>query len=134
MEVFRVPKDAIEDALPTVLGLVERAVESDRTATMSDVIERIRRHTLAQWLVAGEECGVVAAGLTSFVTVGNEKRLVVNYCGGAGISEWLHLIDEISEFGAANGCGSVVVEGRPGWCKMLKQHGFESKPYFEKVL
>lgn len=98
-------------------------------------------HTLGRWstadvldnLEAGEwqlflvsDGDQVIASIICNVMDGHKKTLELGLCWGQGVDEWSDEFSAaIDQIGAELGCDQLALDGRPGWRKIMRKHGFE---------
>jgi hypothetical protein len=70
---------------------------------------------------------IIAAATCDLTTFASGKKvLLVGSLGGERMDEWLtDLHDHITEFSKLLDISAIYINGRPGWEKVLKKHGFE---------
>lgn len=62
--------------------------------------------------------GVCAASVEEYAS--GEKWLSLQFCSGEQSNRWLHLIDEIEDWGRQKGCVKMGGLYRKGWAKKLQ--------------
>jgi len=67
--------------------------------------------------------GVIsAAAVTQITGVEHGKVCTIIACGGNGVLADIGMIDRIEEYAKQEGCRSVLVYGRKGWARALKDY------------
>lgn len=85
---------------------------------IEEVERGVFQHRLQFW--PGEK----AAMVTEIVDYSGAKAIQVMWMAG-DIEDAIAMAPGISAFGRLMGCTEVLIEGRPGWQRVLKPHGFE---------
>jgi hypothetical protein len=65
---------------------------------------------------------VKAAAVTSLASAGAKKFCTIVACGGRHLHNWKDCIDAIEDYARAEGCVSVVIQGRRGWQRVLADY------------
>lgn len=52
------------------------------------------------------------------------ETCAVPYVAGVGMADWLDLISVIEQWARENGCTRLEGNGRDGWARALKRHGW----------
>lgn len=87
-----------------------------------DILEQLKYGTRLLWVAADEEAEIVAAALTQIFPMRSGLVCKVLECGGEKMREWISLRDQIEQYAKREGCGRVMIEGRPGWARMLPDY------------
>lgn len=116
--------DEIEAAWPLVEPLLARAA-----AWAGETTDRVRLALIVQdanLVVAVDDGQIVAACVTEIViTSRGEKRCNVWMVAGERLADWVEAIHQVEEWAKGLGCTSVRIdEGRNGWKRVLKPHGY----------
>lgn len=75
------------------------------------------------WIVKGKD-GIIGLALSTITEFPRISILQIIGVAGIGLKEWVHLKDELEDFGRMNGCAKISGYGRLGWERVLKPHGF----------
>jgi hypothetical protein len=106
-------------------GHVEAMVDSGFAAfdvpMPEDIVEQLRSGTRLLW-VAVQGDRIIAAMLTQLFPMRSGLVCKALECGGEKMSTWLKLRKGIEEYAKREGCGRVIVEGRPGWARLLPDY------------
>lgn len=106
---------------------VEAAL-SEGFYTVDDVIKALAENRAQFW--PGKDSVII----TEIQDYPNEKVIQVWVAGG-DMAEIIAMAPGIESWGRLNGCSSVLVEGRQGWNRVLKDHGYSPFSYMtRKVL
>jgi hypothetical protein len=73
------------------------------------------------WIVTDGE-RIAAAAITELQRTEQQSLCLIVACGGVGMRRWLHLIDGIEQYAAAEGCAAVRIVGRKGWLRALPRY------------
>ena len=109
---------------PVITHWVEAACEHNGGWwSAPDVLDDVEADRLTLWAVADESrlWGIV---VTEVETAANYAIGVIALCAGDEQARWLHLLPELEEWAACNGCSEMMVKGRPGWARRLKSYGY----------
>jgi len=111
----------------TLGWLLDGLAVADVGIPLADVLEAVSDGTLRLVLVKVAN-NPTAAVLLEIATAGEppKKTLSVVAAGGSKMHAWLHDVQHALRLIAANeGCARVVVIGRPGWERALRQFGWK---------
>lgn len=90
-----------------------------------EVVGRLLNGTAQLWL------GVRCAMVTEVV---NRPRTIHVWLAGGDLQEIVSLIPGIEAWARMMGCSEATIEGRKGWARVLKPHGFTGEPVLRKTL
>lgn len=115
------PKD-----VPTLWRGCETLIDAGFTAAdmlvPDDILEQLKSGTRLLWLAVDQDQRIVAAMLTQLFVMRSGTLCKMMECGGERLREWKHLRLQIEEYAKREGCDRVVVEGRPGWARILNDY------------
>ena len=86
--------------------------------TLNDLARKLQAGTAQFWP------GKRAAMVTEVQSVGSDRVMVVLSAGG-DMDEIMEMRPGIEAMARLMGCSAAEIEGRKGWEKMLKPHGYE---------
>ena len=115
------PKD-IGFVRPMVSGWIDEAAQSSSYFTADEVWRQIETGHAQLWLVWSD--GPQAVCVTQLDSTSKGKHCRIWIMVGKGMDGWGHLINELEQWARREGCNMMRHEARPGWSKMLKQHGY----------
>lgn len=120
-----IPADDIDWIWPRVAPILERAINvSDGKYTLDQVHDYLNTRDMQLWVV--EKTGrMLCVCVTQIINFPNKKVLLILFCAGEGMFEWVRLIKPILAWGKNEGCASAEIYGRPGWEKVLPDFGFK---------
>ena len=108
----------IEDVLPYSL-----AVKNPR-----EIREQVANGEWLMFAVFEDDTPVVT--LIATIKDGQQRIFEVGLCWGKRVDEWITDVYQMFEVIALEcGCSRIVFNGRPGWHKLAKQHGFTINAY-----
>jgi len=114
------------------IKLINQAVDYEKTHSVSDVLQDLRRGSAQLWLATDDN---VVEGIA--VTVINDhpqcSTLLIWLCAGIEHEKYTPHICNIEDWAREQGCQKVSLEGRPGWEKVLGDYE-KTKIYLEKVI
>ena len=120
VDVFCVPPDRVAECWGAVEGLIRPALENSIT-DFDMVAAAVCDGRMLLWLTF-DGTRVYSATVTQLSVSNGKKFCTIVACGGSEMSRWIHLIERIEQFARDEGCASIVIIGRPGWKKILKQY------------
>lgn len=88
----------------------------------SDILEQLRYGTRLLWLATDERNKIIAAALTQLFPMRSGMVCKVLECGGDHMREWIGMRTQIEEYAKLEQCSRVLIEGRPGWARMLPDY------------
>jgi hypothetical protein len=93
-------------------------LEFHADATLAD----LKNKDMLLWLpVCGAE--IFGACTTQLIKGdGGELICLILGLGGAGMKQWLHLIEDIEQYARDEGCARMRIEGRRGWQRALPEY------------
>lgn len=89
---------------------------------MATLIARITSGEVVLWAIVKDQQvrGVVG---TEFVESPTGLRsLVIRYCVGKKLVDWIHLVDVLEDYAVNNGCQKIETWARKGWAKHLPDY------------
>lgn len=90
-----------------------------------EVVARLLNGTAQLWL--GERCAMVTEVI-------NDPRTLHVWLAGGDLKEIVSLTPGIAAWGRMMGCTEATINGRRGWARVLKTHGFEGEGVLRKDL
>lgn len=67
--------------------------------------------------------GVINAAVVTQVSVSEGGKVcTIIACGGSGVLKVLPLLERIEQYAKQEGCRSVIVYGRKGWARALRDY------------
>lgn len=90
--------------------------------TMDDVIVALVENRVQFW--PGKNCAVI----TEIQTYPSDKVVQVWVAGG-DLEEIVSMAPGLEAWARINGCTAVLIEGRQGWGRVMKDHGYEPFSY-----
>lgn len=113
-----VEPDSLKEVWETVAPLI-RASMKGALFGFDQVEQELFSDRAQLWIVWDGEA-ILCAGITQLY---KKKRVcLLTACGGRDRGEWLHLAPGIEEFARAEGCTKMMVVGRKGWLRELKDY------------
>ena len=114
------PED-VEAFWPHVQGLIAQACVRS-LYDLAGCRRSLRAGRALLWIVWDDEKGAIIAALTTELHGINGRLLCfIAALGGHSRDRWLNLIGGVEAYAQAEGCVAVIVMGRPGWARALRQ-------------
>ncbi len=123
MRLSPLPIEAVEKNWISTLGpMLHPAVEkSPGWTNVSGLLDDVRNGDAKIVIIWDPEQGVVFATLYCEMQQHQLKRVFqISFCGGAEITEWIHMYDAVRAYAASLGCQQVSFYGRKGWERIFK--------------
>jgi hypothetical protein len=129
-----VPPDQIDAVWPYVLGYLRAAYLACDDNMPENLQKWLKDKDGLLWIyTTGGR--VLAAMVTSIERRPSGPVLRLGATGGIQLERWRDCQRRIIEYARAEGCVKIVVEGRPGWAKALREYGYTTqRVILEKVL
>lgn len=124
--VSAVPFEAVEDMWPTVLPMLQDAIDmSDGRIDAATVLDSLRARTFVLWVVYPPDLSICAAMVTSVMQYPLKSVLSVRLMGGHGMQHWLaSVVQVLRNFAHDSGLPGVEMTGREGWLRPLTRLGW----------
>jgi len=108
-------------AWPLVSHFIQMALdESSDRFELADVLKLIEEKKAQLFIFKDAE--ILGAGVTTIESSGSHKWLRIMWIGGKDWELWAHYLDSVEQWAKSLGCERVVVYGRRGWEKRLKDY------------
>lgn len=88
----------------------------------TDILEQLKYGTRLLWIAVEDDATIIAAALTQLFPMRSGMVCKVLECGGDHMREWIGLRVQIEQYAKDEGCARVLIEGRPGWARMLPDY------------
>lgn len=137
MQTMRRPIDAISSASlvdvpvsdfsivkPMVEHWIEEAANSSAYFTPNDVWEAMNSKAAQMWLAWTDKPESVC--ITQLENTSKGKFCRIWIMVGQNMETWVALMPELEAWARREGCTMMRHEARPGWSKILKQHGYRT--------
>lgn len=115
-----------------IAPLLDKGYEACGEFMPDTTLDKLRS---AEWLVWVVVVGdtIIAAMTTRLLNRRDGKACQLLCCGGDQVEIWNHHMRRIEDYARAEGCTSIIAEGRKGWLRVLD--GFSVfRVKFQKVL
>lgn len=116
------PADVSKIWAGPVRDLIDAGFASADLPMPADIEEQLAAGTRLLWVVVAKESKIVAAMLTQLFEMRSGRVCKMMECGGSRLHEWKSFRSEIERYAKAEGCVRVIVEGRPGWSRVLTDY------------
>jgi hypothetical protein len=128
IEVSMVPKEYIDTCWDKIEPFMIKAAESTYGRYSADNLYDMVKDGEHQLWVAYDDQTFKGSVLTNIMNYPQRKILCMGFCGGIDFKEWkTPIIDLLKKFAKDTGCDSIEAFGRPGWSKIFKNDGYQSK-------
>jgi hypothetical protein len=119
-ELTLVPVEQVKFIWPLVSQWVRRSIERVDLSKFDCVEREVLNGDALLWVVHN---GVINAAVITQLSI-NEggKVCTIISCGGGGVIAALGLLERIEQYAKQEGCRSVLVYGRKGWARALKDY------------
>lgn len=108
---------------PMVRDMIDRSYAASDCETPPDLLAELMAGRKLLWIAIDTKDTIVAAMITAMWSMrGGGRMLKMHECGGERLEEWKHLRAEIEQYAKAEGCDRVMIEGRPGWSRLMPDY------------
>lgn len=122
IQLMAVDPARVKEIWPAARPLIEKAYkDADQDVPFNILYDLIMGRRLL-WLAVDENEDIIAAMLTQLFNMVSGKMCRMQQCGGARMQEWKHLRKRIEDYARAEGCTSVMLEGRSGWARIMPDY------------
>jgi hypothetical protein len=121
--------ERVAEALPSIIECAKRIVaEHPDEMTLGSLFHAVMFGETLLWIVFDEDEPNVAV-LTVYTTLRHYIATGIAFVEITGIAgdhihEALPLLDDIEDWAAANHAAKVIVKGREGWVRLLRDRGY----------
>ena len=117
MNLYAVFAHQINEVWEKVLPLVNSSLEYADGKWTAESIKTALENKQMQLFIVGKD--VTAIAITQVQQYPAKKVLVVMFCAGSGMNDWVSLMSEFEDWAKEQDCKAVEVIGRPGWERVL---------------
>ena len=124
MRVQAISPTALELAWPALSQGIDRVL---KLSPVNQTAEQVRHKVESgEWMMfAVFDEGEPVVTLCAVIREGATRIFEVGLCWGSRVDEWITGIYQMFEVVAREcGCSKMAFNGRAGWSKLAKQHGF----------
>lgn len=122
VRLIAVDPKRVAEIWPAARPLIEKAYKDGDQVIPLSILADLRTGKRLLWLAVDGEETIIAAMLTQLFNMVSGKMLKMQECGGERMPEWKHLRRRIEDYARAEGCTRVLVEGRPGWQRIMPDY------------
>lgn len=133
IELACVPPTMVGEIWPKVRVLIYNAMKRAELSSFASLERRVLDGNAFLWLAFDKTAGIHAAAVTELIETEWGKFLNVSACGGAGMQNWVGLLEKIEDWARGEECKAVRLTGRMGWQQVLKDYR-PKRVVLEKVL
>lgn len=120
--LYRVMPEDLETVWPAVAErIADVAARSNGDWTEETIVKLILTGAWHLWLVWDGRVQAVIAGEIHLAPSGR-KVFSIRFTTGENSHTWLHLIDDLEQWAASEGCEAVKITARKGWAKRLADY------------
>lgn len=117
---------------PHVSRFIQDAIDkTSERFSVEDVLLLIESKKAQLFISRDDE--ILCAAVTTIENSPSRKWLRVMWAGGKDMEKWLHFLPSVEQWAKSIGCEKVVIIGRLGWEKKLKDYR-KSSVILEKVI
>lgn len=116
-----VPPDRVAELWPHVEPYLRRATARARSHDIAALRRKLDEGQALLWLVWDGE-RIAATVATSISVVNGRKQCVIVACAGEYLDAWFPHFERLEQYARDEGCDTVVVIGRLGWQRKLKDY------------
>lgn len=121
-----VPPSDVKALWNGVLPFIDAGFAASDVPIPDDLIAQLRDGTRLLWLAVDENQHIVATMMTQLFPMRSGMVCKMMECGGERLHEWKHLRAEIEQYAKREGCVRVMLEGRPGWSRVMHDYSVVS--------
>jgi hypothetical protein len=127
MKCSLVPPEHIDECWEEVKPFLESASEyTYGRYTVEDIYDCLKEYDHQLW-IAFNELGIKAAVVTYFIHYPRKKYLVMSFCGGEQMDQWIApMLKLLQHWAFDSGCDGIEATARPGWAKIFKNDGHKA--------
>jgi len=127
MKCSLVPPQLVDEYWQEIKGYLEGAAEyTYGRYTVEDIYDCLKEYDHQLWIAFNDE-GVKAAVVTYFAHYPRKKYLVMAFCGGEQLNEWVGpMLKILQHWAFDSGCDGIEATARPGWAKIFKNDGHKA--------
>lgn len=134
IEVEAVEPGLASSIWPRVRDMIDIGYSAGDDLMPADMLERIRYGQVVLWVaIENPDGNILAAMTTELVPMRSGLVCWMCQCGGDRLQDWSRFHVKVEEYAKAEGCGRVVLRGRPGWQRVLEGYTVRTVQ-LEKVL
>lgn len=122
VELIAVDPARVEKIWHAARPLIENAYKDSDQNIPFNILHDLTKGRRLLWLAVDEKETIIAAMLTQLFEMASGKMCKMQECGGERMQEWKHLRARVEDYARAEGCTRVLVEGRPGWERIMPDY------------
>jgi hypothetical protein len=93
------------------------------TYSLEEVCQSLTTGYMDVW-IAGEDGVAEGVTLCAWECHAHKKFYHILFCGGRGLEKYFDGLEKIEQYVCMSGGAEVLLEGRLGWGRRLKKHGY----------
>lgn len=117
-----VPPHDVPKLWPGCVTMIDAGFAASDMLMPDDILEQLTKGTRLLWLAVDKDHRILSAMMTQLFPMRSGMLCKMMECGGERLREWKHLRTQIEEYAKREGCDRVLVEGRPGWSRILDDY------------
>ena len=122
LEILCIPPEEVWKIWPGVKDMIDAGFAAFDVPMPDDLLEQLRYGTRLLWVAVDPPQTIIAALLTQLFPMRSGLVCKVLECGGEKMKSWVGLRSGIEQYAKREGCSRVIVEGRPGWARLLSDY------------
>lgn len=111
------------------LPILQRAVDdADGRWSTDQLLADVSAGRVLVWIVTSVPHGTIRGVFTTRVIQSQVTWVLVEDCAGESLHEWMFdALRALETWARELGATQIVIEGREGWKRVLRDYGYESK-------
>lgn len=105
-----------------VYPMIDAGFAASDVPMPGDLLDQLTKGTRLLWIAMTDRHEILAAMMTQLFPMRTGMACKMLECGGERLAEWKHLREEIEQYAKREGCNRVLIEGRPGWARVLPDY------------
>lgn len=124
MEVTLIPPEGVVPMWPKVRPFLSKTIKyTHGRYETDDILVAIYNNEQQLWVAFDEE-GIKGVAVTSICAYPRKSALVIVFCAGTKMVEWVGLLqDTLRRFALDNNCSAIEASGRKGWSRFMRKRG-----------
>lgn len=124
--LYQIPPSEVDENEPFIKTYLKRGMGRRPVYSLEWVLKAAKDDWVQLW-AAFDKAGIFGAGMTEIVEFPDCKVLAVRLwsANDGRRDDWFGLLQTIEDYAREQGLSGVLVEGRDGWVKVLKDRGYD---------
>ena len=118
-----IPREHIEDVWDLAVPMLQKAMDRmPGVYCMRELKSKCMDGTYVLWFSQKAKCALII----KVSQYHSYKACAIVMVGGNDLENWIDELSEIEQYAKSQGCKEMVVSGRRGWERILKDYKFDS--------